>query len=387
MDPKNGGPCQGVRNSVAEITKLGNVHEVACLDEKDASFLKSDNFKIYTFGPAISPWRYSPSVLPWLKENLCNYDSIIIHGIWLYISYATYQAINYLERNSKKLKVPKLFIMTHGMLDPYFQKSEERKWKAIRNSLYWAFIESKVIERADAILFTTEEERQLATTTFDRYRPRKTVNVGYGIQPPPVLETQVLDDFYSKHTFLKGHPYILYLSRIHQKKGLDLLLHAYHRLFQHYPKETIPNIFIVGPGWESSFGQQIKSEIDGNENLRNKVFTSNMLLGDDKWAAFYNSSAFILPSHQENFGIVVAEALACKKLTLITNKVNIYKDIVDRNAGLVAEDTDEGIYNMLFNFVNLGIEVQQSMGMNAFKAYTELYTVQVWVNTLLNTIR
>ncbi|MDP9051815.1 MAG: glycosyltransferase [Acidobacteriota bacterium] len=67
-----------------------------------------------------------------------------------------------------------------------------------------------------------------------------------------------------------------------------------------------------------------------------------MLLGDAKWGAFYTSEAFILPSHQENFGISVAEALTCSRPVLLSDKVNSAPDIAADHAGLMQADTPEG---------------------------------------------
>jgi glycosyltransferase involved in cell wall biosynthesis len=76
-----------------------------------------------------------------------------------------------------------------------------------------------------------------------------------------------------------------------------------------------------------------------------------MLEGEAKWGALYGCDAFVLPSHQENFGIAVVEALACNKPVLISNKVNIWREIAEDGAGVVEEDSVEGTARMLQRFV------------------------------------
>ena len=76
-----------------------------------------------------------------------------------------------------------------------------------------------------------------------------------------------------------------------------------------------------------------------------------MLDGDSKWGAFYGCEAFVLPSHQENFGISVVEALACDKPVLISNKVNIWREIAHDEAGFVEEDTVDGTARLLNRFL------------------------------------
>ena len=78
-----------------------------------------------------------------------------------------------------------------------------------------------------------------------------------------------------------------------------------------------------------------------------RVHWTGMLEGDLKWGAFHAADAFVLPSHQENFGVAVAEALACGLPVLISDKVNIWPDIAQDEAGIVNPDTAEGTYRSM----------------------------------------
>src|SRR5260370_12331831 len=73
--------------------------------------------------------------------------------------------------------------------------------------------------------------------------------------------------------------------------------------------------------------------------IGDRVFWPGMVIGDAKWGAFFGSEAFILPSHQENLGIAVAEALACGKPVLLAYKVNIAEVIAEDGAGPLSFDT------------------------------------------------
>ena len=90
----------------------------------------------------------------------------------------------------------------------------------------------------------------------------------------------------------------------------------------------------------------------------NTVFWPGMLGGDAKWGAIYHSEALVLFSHQENFGIAVVEALACEKPVLISNQINIWREIESDGAGLVGDDTPEGAENVLRRWAGLSIEEQ-----------------------------
>lgn len=243
MNPVQGGTCQGIRNSIPEMQKMGIENEVVCFDATDAEYLGKDSFVIHTLGKANNPWGYNEALIPWLNNNFHSFDVVIINGIWLYHSYATYKAWTAYKKINKKH--PKLFVMPHGMLDPYFQKARDRKLKAIRNLIYWKLIEKNVINNVDGILFTCEEELCLARESFKPYHPKKELNVGYGIQPPPPYSEKMIQAFSAKAIGWTNKPFLLFLSRIHEKKGVDLLIKTYLKLEAEV--QYLPQLIIAGP--------------------------------------------------------------------------------------------------------------------------------------------
>jgi glycosyltransferase involved in cell wall biosynthesis len=256
------------------------------------------------------------------------------------------------------------------MLDPYFQRAPERKLKAIRNRIYWQLIEADVINRADGILFTCQAELILARDPFRPYRPKRESNVGFGIEPPPASTDSMHSAFFKKCPQLKGQRYLLFISRIHEKKGLDLLITAYSKI----AGDRAPRLVIAGPGLESEYGQNIQRMVT-DKGISAFVFFPGMLSGDEKWGSFYNCEAFVLPSHQENFGIAVVESLACSKPVLISNKVNIWREIETAGGGIVADDTIEGTCRTLELWMNLSSEERKAMGDYARKAYQENFAI------------
>ncbi len=372
MDPSGGGPCEGIRNSVPEMLKTGVQNEVVSLDDPSSSFLNQE-FKIHALGPAKGPWCYSSKLLPWLLENIMRYDIIIVHGLWLFHGYAVRKIMKRLRKKEYASKnvcsvLPKVYVMPHGMLDPYFQTARGRKLKAIRNQIYWKLIESKVMNEAEGLLFTCQEELKLARLPFRPYTPKREINVGYGIQTPPAFEQEMGKSFWNKCNKLKG-PYFLFLSRIHPKKGIDLLIDAYKKVKNENLNEPIPKLVIAGPGKKTTYGLKMKKLVEDNPDLKEHIFFPGMLSGNAKWGAFYGCEAFILPSHQENFGIAVVEALACKKAVLITNKVNIYREIESAGGGLVANDTLTGVSHLLEKWMKMQKKEKDEMGKRAGGLY------------------
>ena len=366
MHPENGGPCQGIRNSIPAQEFLGVESDVLCFDAPSAPFLAKENLKIHAIGPAQGPYSYCSRLSSWLKINLLSFDVVIIHGLWLYNSYGTYKVWRYFK--NKGFRVPKLYVMPHGMLDPYFQKARNRRFKALRNWAFWKLIEHRVINGADGVLFTCEQELLLAREAFTPYKPKAEIDIGYGIQFPPGHDIKFTQSFMRKCPGIKDRPYFLFLSRIHPKKGVDLLISAYLKLKKEY--KTIPDLVIAGPGLDTIFGKAIQEMA-----INQPIYFPGMLEGDIKWGAFYGCEAFILPSHQENFGIAVVEAMACAKPVLISNQVNIWREIEKANAGLICEDTEAGVLAMLKYWTKEAEENKKTMGIRASKVFKTHYAI------------
>ena len=387
MDPATGGIYEGVRSLVIELEKLGISNTVYSLDEPSQNFLNQNGLVITGLGPGRGRWFYTKKLIPRLVKDIERFNAILVHGLWLFHGYGFLVAMKkYLKKSSLstgRRVPPKFFVMPHGMLDPYFQKAKHRKVKAIRNSVYWKLIENKLVNHADGILFTTAEEMQLAQKTFSPYRPKRERNIGFGIQSPPAFISQMTVDFYKRCSELERKPHLLFLGRIDQKKGVDNLLKAYtqivskveNRSDKNHQPINIPQLVIAGPGLDSPFGRDLLRIVDENSILQKLVHFPGMLRGNEKWGAFYHADAFVLPSHQENFGVAVVEALACKKPVLLSNKVNIYKVIEEFNCGLVKEDSLDGTVQLLTQYFLLSVDDRKSMAANAESAFTANFTI------------
>lgn len=383
MDPSSGGPCQGIRSSAPELEKLEVYREVVCFDHSDATYLGLDMFPVNALGKGEGLWQYNRNLVPWLRDNLHRFDVVISNGLWIYHTFAICQVLKEQLKSKKTNTVPKQpkikwFLMPHGMLDPYFQRAPDRKLKALRNWIYWYLVENKVVRQADGLLFTCETELLLARETFKWYQPKREINVGYGTETPPTYTNTMQQAFLAKCPEVTDVPYILFLSRIHPKKGVDLLVKAYIALSENNPDSItpLPKLVIAGPGLETPFGQSILNLVQHSHTIGSSIFFPGMLSGDAKWGAFYGCQAFILPSHQENFGIAVAEALACSKPVLISDQVNIWREIETEGGGIIAENTLDGIQELLNRWQGLTTDKRTEMGEKARSTFEKYFEIK-----------
>lgn len=363
IDPKAGGVSQAMRTMVKGLAAQDVTSEVACLDGGPPEGYPRDDFQVFFLGPGKGPWLYSAELLRWLEINMRNYDAVIVHGLWQYHTYAVYKAGKVGVGNG-----PAVFVMPHGMLDPWFQRAKGRKLKAIRNWIFWKLVERKLINTCRGLLFTCETEKELARETFYPYNPKSESVIGLGIEAPPKLSAGSIENFRKKY-HLEDKKYLLFLGRINIKKGVDLLVKAYVSLKSE--GYDLPALFVAGPDSDTPYGQEILNLSSKDEN----ILFPGMLTGEDKWAAFYGCEAFLLPSHQENFGIAVVESLACGKPVIISDQVNIWKEIWTGNSGIVSPDTYEGVRGALMQWLDAGEEGRNSLGRNATETFTSNFAI------------
>ena len=114
---------------------------------------------------------------------------------------------------------------------------------------------------------------------------------------------------------------------------------------------------------------------------------TGMLHGDFKWGAFWAADAFILPSHQENFGIAVAEALSTGTPVLISDKVNIWREIKEDKAGFIEEDTLEGCLKLLQRHLAAQGDEWDKMRQNARTCFLNRFEITKAAESLLGVIQ
>jgi len=370
IDPAGGGPAQGLRHFCNIYRSGGHEVEVASLESPE--LVKNFSFpaEVHGLGPGSGVFGYTAHAVPWLKANVTRFDLVVINGVWQYNTVAAYRAL-------KGTGIP-YAVFSHGMLDPYFQ--HRYPLKHLKKTLYWHLQLKKILNHANAVLFTSEEEKLLARTSFPGYRVRETV-VPYGTFGPDCDTTAAAEKFLTQWPDLRGKRLALSLGRIHPKKATDILIEAFSSTLGRDPAWRL---VLAGPdqtGWRGDL-----EALAAKLGVADRIAWTGMLQGELKWGAFAASDVFVLPSHQENFGIVVAEAQSCGLPVILSRKVNIWREVASYWAGLVNEDTLEGTQESLRRWSQLAPEEIAASRVRSLKCFNELFDYKATAKKVLETV-
>jgi glycosyltransferase involved in cell wall biosynthesis len=258
-------------------------------------------------------------------------------------------------------------VFVHGSLEPWFKRAHPLKH--FKKWLFWPWGPYRVLRDAHAVLFTTDQERLLARESFWLYRCNEVV-VPYGVSAPPGDSDRQTEAFYSAFPESRGRRFLLFLGRLHKKKGCELLFHAFSHI-----SESRPGLLLVMAG--PDYGEQNKLQrLAAQLRIDSRIVWAGMLRGDVKWGAFRAAEAFVLPSHSENFGVAVAESLACGCPVLISDKVGIGREVKNFDAGLVAPDTLQGTLEILRTWINLPPADRECYRHQSVECFRQCFEVQ-----------
>jgi glycosyltransferase involved in cell wall biosynthesis len=378
VNPMLGGPIESLKQSSAVLARRGHHVEIVSLDAPgDLSVLQSP-VPVHALGPGRGSYGYAPRYTRWIKDRRRDYDAVIVHGLWQYSSFGVWRAL-------RKTATP-YFVFPHGMLDPWFNRTYPLKH--LKKLLYWPWAEYRVLRDAAAVLFTSEEERRLACESFSLYQCNEAV-VNYGTAAPDVDLESARRHFLEKFSQLHGKRLLLFLGRLHEKKNCEQLLEAFAAVRNSSRDESRSlHLVMAGPCFDDGYLRRLKrlaATLTSDEGEKPITFTG-MLTGNLKWGAFSAAEAFILPSHQENFGIAVAEALAAGLPVLISDRVNIWREIDADKAGYVETDDLAGTTRLIERWMHTPPEKREAMRLNAHQCFARRFEINRAVDSLLRVL-
>jgi glycosyltransferase involved in cell wall biosynthesis len=369
LSPDTGGPAHVVRMLAKSYLKAGTHVEVVTLDDPSAPFLRDFPCRVYPLGQSyLGRYALSPRLVRWLLAHARHYDAIVMNGIWTFPGFSLFCVT--------RLTGTPYGVFVHGALDPWFNR--QYPLKHLKKILYWP-VQYSVLRNAMTVFFTTQTEQDLAKTSFWPNTWNSMV-IPYGIHDP---EKDHIDSrfqteaFYSKYPHLRGRRFLLFLGRIHEKKGCDLLIEGFA---SNSGCALDCDLVIAGP---DQVGMRAKLEKRAAQlGIATRVHWTGMIEGELKWGAVRACDAFVLPSHQENFGISVVEALAVGRPVLISNQVNIWRHIVEDCVGLVEDDTQMGTSTLLRRWFELQSRERDEMAARARCCFLSRFNIDRAVATI-----
>ena len=367
LDTEHGGMTSAVRTLAEGCEAAGIESPVVTLDSPAMPWLQTWPTAVTATGPGKTRFGWAPGLAPALSREVPRAQAVVVHGLWQYHNVASHRAC-------RAAGVPCL-VYPHGMLDPWALRQTPAK--RLTKMLAWPVVTAPLLRHAARLCFTCEGELTAATPAL-RSIPFMPAILPLGVEPPPDKVEMLREEFYGREPRLRNHKILLFLGRLHPKKGCDILIEGFARWRQTCaPDARHPiHLRIAGPPDSPEYLATLKNlcESYGLVVGLDVTFTG-MVSGRSKWQELAGADALILPSHQENFGIVIGEALACGRPVLISNRVNIWPQIAQANAGFVAPDTTDGVLTLLSQWSALTDGEALAQSINASALYARDFSI------------
>ncbi len=315
IDRRAGGPTVALAGLALAQQRAGMMVSVLATYAMDeqlevAEVLRDAGVTVDLAGPTQGRFRRHHAIGAIVHDAVAEAEVVHIHALWEQVQYEAAVA-------AADARVPYIF-RPCGMLDPW-SLSQNRLLKRLFLELRFRW----ALNRASLIHFTSKTER-------DRTSPlnltAESIVIPNGIQPEEFAKLPPRGEFQKRYPCLAGQRIVLFLSRVHFKKGLDLLIPAFAQA-----KLANTMLVIAGPD-RDQYTDRLKSMAQ-EHHISDRVLFTGMLHGRERLEALVDADLFVLPSRQENFGIAVIEALAAKCPVVISDQVNIHQEVTAAGVG------------------------------------------------------
>ena len=356
MSPILGGPPTAVRGLATALAQQEVYCEVITAREpavgNDVSPIPG--VKIHSFDtefPAQFWPGYSRKLAAFLDSVAQGFDLVHIHQTMSYTTYAAFHA-------SRKHALPYV-LSPRGDLDVWALRHKGfKKW------MYRKALLDNVLKSADALhAVSPAEAARIAELGYET--PTFMIPNGVDLREP---NPSAASEFLARHPILAGRRVVLFLGRLHRKKGVDVLARGFSMTAMRFPDAVL---LVVGPD-EGARGS-MKSILEQTGVLERAVFTG-MLTGDRKRAAFQCAELFVLPSYSEGFSNAVLEALAAGLPVVISEQCN-FPEVAEHEAGFVVPLDDASVCEAIGKLLS-DARLGARMGRNGRRLVTEHYTWQ-----------
>ncbi len=348
------GPTQGVVNLTEALAELGCSVDLYHLTYNGmdpvrpaSSLVRSHGFP-RTFSRV---WGYSRSLGKSLRRTIGDFDVVHIHGMWQYPTWAAC-------RECRRQRVPYV-IAPHGAFEPWCLR--QNAWA---KRVYYRLVERAGLTAAAAVHAVSEQERQnLERLGVAAHVTVISNGIGKEFFSAPIPRSA----FRRRYGLGERTPLVLFLSRLHPKKGLDVLTESFAQVLR-----RVPEAKLVIAGWSvQGYAKEVAGMAERHGIAQHTILTGD-LRGHERLAAYHAADVFVLPSRSENFGIVVAEAMGCG-VPVVVSKETPWQHVEEHNAGRwVALDPTEFARHITEILENP--ELGRQMGENGRALVREKYT-------------
>ena len=305
-------------------------------------------------------WFNGRGLQRWLRIHTPRFDMVALHAVF---SFVTLRA----SQECQRLGVPYV-LHPHGSLDP-FDLQKRRLLKRILGPI----LIQPILKGSAGVLCTSDREAALLETY--NTSPRRF------IVPLPVPHVEgsasSRDEFRRKHGIPQTAFVVLFLSRFDYKKGLDFLVPA----ISECRKKCSDLYFVLAGGGKIEFVQQLRQRI-ADSNLAPWTREIGFVTGKEKASAFLAADLFALPSLNENFGMVIVEAMQNGLPVLVSDQVYIHQKIVAANAGFACKTSSESCRLVLSRFLG-DRQLTARMGVQAKSLAMDNFSPQASTQQLL----
>lgn len=330
---------------------LGTMAEVHIMTHASENPLPMENCKVHDIP------RYRPFSGVWKKAVVDLLDSVRPDIVHVNCCWTPDCAI--IQRLAQK-RGYKVVLTPHGMLEPWILK---RHYWTRKVPALWLY-QKAAVQRADCVQATAESERD------------NLLKLGYNSNIKVVRLGIDAESIEMKRSWKKSRQ-ILFLSRVHVKKGINFLVEAADVLrneLQGY------KILVAGEG-DADYVEAMKRMIC-DRGLQDIVQLIGGVYGDEKWRLFQTSDFFVLPTHSENFGLAIAESLA-SGTPVITTVGTPWSDLNSSEAGAWIEIGTEPLVETLRRFLSLTEDELETMGRNGRKLIETKYSAHVMAEQMM----
>ena len=315
------GLVEAQRNAGLDIGVI--THFVAETDQGVVTRLRDQGIQVHTIDAGAHQRAGRAALASALPDLVQDHAVVHIHAVWEPIQH-------HAARTAFRAGTPYV-ISPHGMLDPYsLRRRYFKKW------LYRLWRLQTNLDRAAAVHCTTQVEAELAAPLL---RQSTTIVESLGVDLREFETLPHKGAFRATHVETGQRPIVLFLSRLHEKKGLDILLEG-------FANARRDDALLVLAGPDDGYGPAARA-LAAKLGLQHDVLFTGMLHGADRIQALVDAHVMVLPSYQENFGIVVIEALACGTPVIISDQVNLHREIAPANVGAIIPATRDAVSETL----------------------------------------